>query len=83
MKKCITGKRIFHSEELAKEALIQHHIINDYKHTTGPINVYSCQECGNWHFTSKGERNEIFEDEAMVEYIKRERRAWHWEKGLR
>lgn len=83
MNNCISGKRVFYSEDLAREALIQHHIVNDYTHTMGPINVYLCEDCGNWHFTSKGEKNELFDDEEMVEYIKRERRAWQWEKGMR
>lgn len=79
---CITGKRSFADEELALEALIQHHIINDYPPNQGPINVYECSECGNWHFTSKG-TNKILDNPDIKNRIKKERIANQWERRLR
>ncbi|MEP5103839.1 MAG: hypothetical protein ABJQ84_04430 [Ekhidna sp.] len=80
---CVTGKRCFSDEALAVEALIQHHIINDYKGGQGPINVYQCIDCGNWHFTSKGPRNAFFEDDSVIKRIENERRGLSWERKLR
>ncbi len=81
--RCSSGKRSFDTYDLAIEALIQHHIINEYRKGEGPINVYECNECGNWHFTSKGEVNPLFEDDATQRRIKNERRANYWERHLR
>lgn len=81
--KCSSGKRAYSNLVLAKETLIQHHIRNNYKRGEGPINVYECQECGNWHFTSKGAENEIFEDQEVMARIESERRAFLWEQKLR
>ncbi|WP_420578471.1 hypothetical protein [Ekhidna sp.] len=81
--KCSSGKRSFDSHTLAEEALIQHHIRNDYQKGQGPLNVYECQECGNWHFTSQGPEHELFGDPEMVKRIESERRAFLWERRLR
>lgn len=82
--KCATGKRVFESEALAEEALIQNHVRNDYsRQTNGPTNIYQCRDCGFWHFTSKGGLHPMFEDEGVQERIKRERAAYHWEQRLR
>ncbi|MEM6643433.1 MAG: hypothetical protein AAF616_10670 [Bacteroidota bacterium] len=81
--KCVSGKRCYETEMLAVEALIQHHIVNDYKGITGPINIYQCLDCGMWHFTSKGEKHALFDDEDTLSYIKKERRAYQWEKGIK
>ncbi|WP_424961053.1 hypothetical protein [Ekhidna sp.] len=81
--RCSSGKRAFDSVALAEEALIQHHIRNDYKKGEGPINVYECRECGNWHFTSKGTEHELFNDKKIVKRIEGERRAFLWEQKFR
>ena len=81
--RCVTGKRCFESEELAVEALVQHHIINHYSEGQGPINVYHCPHCEHWHFTSKGERNEILNDPGTQARIKKERQSNYWERKLR
>ena len=51
--KCPSGKRIYHSKQLAEDALLELWSKNDYKHG-GPINIYQCEDCGNFHMTSKG-----------------------------
>ena len=74
---------MYETQLLAVEALIQNHIINNYRAGQGPINVYQCDECGNWHFTSKGVKSEIFDDPEMIKMIEREKRALNWERSLR
>ncbi|SNS69849.1 hypothetical protein SAMN05421640_0900 [Ekhidna lutea] len=81
--KCISGKKCFESEELAEEALIQNHIRNNYRGGEGPVNVYQCDNCGYWHFTSKGDKSEKLRDPEVLEFIERERRAFDWERKLR
>ncbi len=80
---CTSGKRSFSSLELAEEALIQHHVRNDYKHGEGPINVYQCEYCNEWHFTSKGSKHDLFDDSEVQKRIETERRAFQWEQKLR
>lgn len=57
MQNCPTKKRSFHSAELAEEALIGAHIHFNYGKGQGPIGFYQCEECGSYHFTSKGSMN--------------------------
>ena len=83
MTNCVTGKRCFEAQSLAEEALIQNQIINNYRTNEGPKNVYLCGECGDWHFTSKGDPHPMFEDEVVKQRIKRERLANNWERSLR
>jgi hypothetical protein len=80
---CSSGKRAFESKFLAEEGLIQHHIRNDFKKGEGPINVYECMKCGNWHFTSKGSEHELFEDESIVKRIQSDRLGYLWERKIR
>lgn len=80
---CTSGKRSFGALQLAEEALIQHHVRNDYKDGEGPVNVYQCDDCNEWHFTSKGSKHELFWDSEIQKRIKSERRAFQWEQKLR
>lgn len=80
--KCISGKRCFDDEGIASEALVQHHILNEYSANQGPRNVYQCEECGNWHFTSKS-KNSLLDDPDISKRIKKEREASQWERKLR
>lgn len=82
-KKCVTGKTIFESKELAEEALIQNHIRNNHRKGSGPINVYECRDCLNWHFTSKGESSGLLEDPIVISRITSEQRAIDWEYKLK
>ncbi len=83
LNKCVSGKRVFESYDIALEALIQHHIMNDYKKGEGPINVYECQDCGHWHFTSREPAHSLFEDDDTIKRISLARRANYWEKNLK
>jgi len=76
--KCISGKRSYISEEVAIESLIQHQVRN----SSAATNIYHCEDCGDWHFTSKG-RHETLDDTQVIERIKRERLANQWEQKLR
>jgi len=80
---CSTGKRMFDSMILAEEALIQNHVRNDYRKGEGPTNVYECNLCGAWHFTSKGEPHELLSDPEVIARIESERRAFVWEQRLK
>ncbi|WP_109832561.1 hypothetical protein [Reichenbachiella versicolor] len=79
--KCITGKKCHETEELAEEALIENHIHFNHPKGSGPINIYLCEHCGHYHFTSQGEPHYILEEKAS--YIAAQKRARDWEYRLR
>lgn len=76
--KCVTGKIGYETEELATEALIQNRIRNNHREGSGPINVYQCAECSEWHFTSKGEASKALKNPETVERIRKERQMMEW-----
>lgn len=76
---CVTGKVCFETIEKAEEALINNRI----RFKTGPKNIYQCNDCGFYHFTSQGEERSNLSDQETQEHINRERDASHWEDKLR
>lgn len=56
LRSCPSGKRAFATEVLAEEALIDTRSRGgDERH--GPVGVYRCDDCGQFHLTSKGPMN--------------------------
>lgn len=79
---CVSGKNCYESIELAKEALISNHIQNDYRQGTGPVNIYECNDCHNWHFTSRGPMAHFLGDKEVVKRIEAERKLRKWSEGF-
>jgi len=80
--KCRSGKRVYLTEILAEEALIDAHNRHPYA-GTGPIAVYPCEECGYFHFTSKGEMNKKLAEQISSGKIKRQQEAAQWVNKLK
>jgi hypothetical protein len=80
--KCPTGKRIYLTENLAVDALIDAHSRNQYA-GTGPINIYRCEDCGYYHFTSKGKMNEKLSQQIASGKIKKDQEANQWLNKLK
>ncbi len=80
---CPTGKKSFDSRGLAIEALIQNHIRFHHNAGAGPLNVYECHECGQYHFTSRPPEAEELTDPEIQSRIQKEKRALDWEQKLR
>ena len=81
--KCPTGKTTFETEDLAKEALIQNHIRNNYRSGSGPLDIYVCPDCGDWHFTSRPPAASWLLDPETISRIEKERRAFNWEQQMK
>ena len=77
--KCRTGKRVYQTESLAEEALIDAHSRNQYA-GTGPIAAYQCEECGYYHFTSKGPMNKRLAEQIANGKIKLQQQASEWNR---
>lgn len=82
MIKCSTGKRVYLTETLAEDALIDAHGRHQYA-GTGPIAIYRCDDCGYYHFTSKGAMNEKLATLRASGKLKLQQEASHWEKKLK
>lgn len=78
MKKCPSGKRLYLTEVLAEEALIEAHIQFDYRQGNGPIAIYQCEECGAFHLTSKGTMNLRLAALKAEGKIQKQKEAQHW-----
>lgn len=78
---CSTQKVCYDSQEIAEEALLQNHAKNNYAEGQGPVNVYECDICGCYHFTSKGNTHPILREQKGR--IDRLREANYWEDRFR
>lgn len=82
MIKCRTGKKVYATEALAEDALMDAHARHHYTHS-GPVAVYRCEECGYFHFTSKGTLNPRLAALLKSDKLKHLREANDWEQKLR
>jgi hypothetical protein len=83
MKKCATGKRAYHSEQLAEDALIEAHIHFDYRAGGGPVTVYQCDECGEYHLTSRGSMNARLAQQLANGTIQKQKEAGRWQSKFK
>jgi hypothetical protein len=81
--KCPTGKKIYPTENLAVEALIGAHTAYNYPSGQGPIAVYQCEECGNYHLTSRGPMNAHLAELIAKGDIKKQKTADEWEEKIK
>jgi hypothetical protein len=82
MIKCRTGKKVYLTETLAEDALLDAHGRHHYAHS-GPIAIYRCDECGYFHFTSKGAMNPKLAELLASGKLKHLREANEWERKLK
>lgn len=78
MIRCTSNKKPYPTKEVAEDALIQAHTNFEYKSGSGPIAVYVCDDCGNYHLTSQGAMNEKLERLMKAGEIKRQKEANQW-----
>lgn len=78
MDRCISGKRMYSSKEVAEDVLIEAWTRFDYSSGNGPVAVYQCEECGNYHLTSKGAMSEKLSQAISDGKIQRQKEADRW-----
>ena len=81
--KCPTGKKIYPTEDLAVEALIGAWTAYNYPPGQGPQAVYRCEDCGNYHLTSRGPMNPKLSELLSIGSIRRQKEADQWEDKIR
>lgn len=77
---CPTGKNQYATKFLAETSLIDIHIHRNFQPGQGPQNVYQCDDCGEWHLTSKApKRNERLQRMIDSGEMRRKQQARQWE----
>lgn len=83
MASCVSGKKMYATREIAEDVLIETHTRFDYGPAGGPIAVYQCEDCGQFHLTSRGPMNEKLAVALSDGKIKRQKEADQWLNKLK
>jgi hypothetical protein len=75
---CVTGKKMYASQEIAEDVLIDAWSRYTYAAGNGPVSVYKCDDCGEYHITSSGEMNPKLAQYLKEGKIQLQREANHW-----
>lgn len=81
--RCASGKRVYVREDLAEDALIEAWVHFDFSAGKGPVGVYRCEDCGNYHLTSSGAMNDKLDKALRDGTIGKLREAFKWERKFR
>lgn len=83
MVRCVSNKRVYVTEDIAEQALIEAHTQFEYKKGSGPIGVYRCEDCGYYHLTSQGTVNNTLASLLKEGKIQRQKEANQWINRLK
>jgi hypothetical protein len=75
---CVTNKKMYPTQQIAEDVLIEARTRYEYASGKGPIAVYKCDDCGQYHLTSSGEMNAKLADYLKSGKIKLQKEADHW-----
>jgi hypothetical protein len=78
MIKCLSHKRVYLTKEMAETALLEARARYTYGNRTGPVAVYHCEDCGQYHLTSSGAVNEKLAEAQLSGTLKRQQVAQEW-----
>jgi len=78
MAACVTGKKMYATREIAEDVLIEARTTYDYAHGSGPVAVYQCEDCRQFHLTSQGPMNEKLAQYLKDGKIDRQKEANRW-----
>lgn len=78
MSRCSSGKRMYASQEIAEDVLIETWTRFDFPAANGPLSVYQCEDCGHFHLTSRGPMNEKLSKALADGRIRRQKEADRW-----
>jgi len=78
LSKCVTGKKRYPTEQIAEDALIEARTAFDYPANNGPIAIYRCDDCGDYHLTSRGPMNTRLVTQLAEGKIQKQKEANFW-----
>lgn len=76
---CKTGKRGYYTEGEVQEALIRSQI----SFRSSATNYYVCEDCSEFHLTSKAGRHPLLNDPEVIRRIEKEQQEQDWNQRLR
>jgi hypothetical protein len=80
---CITRKKMYATAELAEDVLIDAWSRYDYPTGEGPVAIYKCDDCGEYHLTSSGEMNPKLALYLKEGKIQLQKEANHWLRRIK
>jgi hypothetical protein len=83
MIKCVSNKKAYPTKEIAIDALLEAHTQFEYSQGKGPIAVYRCEDCGNYHLTSQGPMEPRLEQGMKAGTLQRQKEAQQWLNKLK
>ena len=83
MASCSSGKRGYVTESVAKDALIEARTRYGGEKEGGPVAVYRCDDCGQFHLTSKGTMNPKLTAYIKEGKLKLNQEAGRWMEKLK
>jgi hypothetical protein len=83
MAKCVSGKKMYATREVAEDVLIETHTRFEFPPNGGPVSVYQCEDCGEFHLTSRGPMNEKLSKALADGKIGRQKEADRWMNKLK
>ena len=75
---CVSGKKMYASREVAEDVLIETRTRFEYGPHSGPVAVYQCEDCGEFHLTSRGPMNEKLAKALAEGKIDRQKEVDRW-----
>jgi hypothetical protein len=70
---------MFATQIMAEDALLDLWMKNEYTPGHAPVTIYKCEDCGEFHLTSKGQMNEKLSEAVKNGKVKLHREAKRWE----
>lgn len=83
MQRCISHKKMYPSQQVAEDVLIEARTRYDYAPGHGPVAVYLCEDCGQYHLTSQGPMNEKLAQYLREGKIDLQKEADRWSGKLK
>ena len=74
---------MYPSELIAEDVLIETWTRFDFTPGNGPISIYKCDDCGEYHLTSRGPMNERLSQALADGKIQRQKDANRWQDKFR
>ena len=83
MIRCVSNKKVYLTEDIAEQALIEAHTQFEFGNGKGPVSVYCCEDCGYYHLTSQGVMNKKLAEYMKEGKLERQKEAKRWANKLK
>ncbi len=74
---------MYFTADMAEDALIDARTRFEFQPNSGPVAIYQCEDCGQYHLTSQGKMNEKLALYLKEGKIKLQKEADRWMQKLK